>query len=173
MPGTLGHLGSRFFEVLFASPLSDTERAMVETWLTAGLGRAFFDQSAADQRHGYEAGKVVLETGGGPDAIVAALMHDTGKRHAELGVLGRVAASVLIKLNLPLPRRMRLYRDHGITAATELAGMGAPPLAIDFALHHHGDRPASIPPQTWELLVRADQPKATKLGRSRISSSVT
>lgn len=173
MPGTLGHLGSRFFEVVFASPLSDAEQAMVETWLTPGLAEAFFDQSAADQRHGYEAAVVVLGEGAGPDALVAALMHDTGKRHAALGVLGRVAASVLIKLGLPLTRRMRLYRDHGVSAATELAGAGAPPLAIDFAIHHHGDRPASIPPETWELLVHADQAKATKLGRSRISSSVT
>lgn len=173
MPGTLGHLSRRFFDVLFHKPLDTAERAAVELWLPSQLAGAFFAQSAPDQRHGYEAALCVLEAGADEDVIVAAAMHDIGKGPAHLGVPGRVVASLFIKLDLPLTRRMRLYRDHGMTAAAELAALGAPPLAVDFALHHHSSRPASIPAATWDLLVLADQPKPTRRKGSGISSGAT
>lgn len=170
MPGSLGHLSRRFFDVVLARPLDNAERATIALWLTTELSEVFFDQPIADQRHGYEAGLVAVEATAESDVVIAAVMHDTGKRHAALGSLGRVLASVSIKLGLPLTRRMRLYRDHGLIAAKELADLGAPALAIDFALHHHGDRPTSIPPKTWHLLEEADQPKTAKARRSGISS---
>ncbi len=171
MPGTLVHLSSRFFDVLLAKPLDSAERATVEWWLpTPELIGIFFDQPVADQRHGYEAALIVLQSDADRDTVVAAVMHDTGKRHASLGLVGRVVASLLIKLRLPLTERMRLYRDHEITAARELAGAGAPPLAIDFALHHHHERPDSIPTEVWETLIQADQPKAARWSISGISS---
>jgi hypothetical protein len=105
--------------------------------------------------------------------VVAAVMHDSGKRHARLGILGRTIASLLIKAGAPLTPRMRLYRDHGLIAAKDLSALGAPGLAIDFALHHQGDRPASIPQHTWDMLVQADQPKPRFEARRRISSRTT
>lgn len=88
--------------------------------------------------------------------ITAALLHDIGKRHARLGIVGRSVASALILLGLPLTGRMAAYRDHGLAAARELADLGAPSLVIDFALHHHGRRPATIDDDTWDVLVAAD-----------------
>lgn len=170
MPGSLGHLSSRFFDVLLSRPLDVAERATVETWLTPELADVFFAQPGADQRHGYEAGLYVIAAGAEPEVVVAAAMHDVGKREARLGVIGRVIASLLIMTGLPLTRRMRLYRDHGVMAAAELAALGAPPLAIDFALHHHSRRPPSISPGTWELLLLADQPKTAHRKRVGISS---
>lgn len=170
MPGTLGHLSSRFFDVLLARPLDDAEAAIVETWLEGGLATVFFEQGPADQRHGYEAGLSILAGGGGPDAVVAAAMHDVGKRHARLGVLGRTLASVAIKLGLPLPERVVIYRDHGLVAAEELVELRAPDLAVEFARHHHGNRPASIDPHTWDLLIVADQPKTRKQLAAGITS---
>lgn len=170
MPGTLGHLSRRFFDVLFSRPLDAAERATVETWLAPGLADVFFAQPGADQRHGYEAGLCAIGADADTDVVVAAAMHDIGKRQARLGIVGRVVASLFIMLGLPLTRRMQLYRDHGITAAAELAALGAPPLAIDFALHHHSARPASISQATWDLLVLADQPKAVHRRRLGISS---
>ncbi len=160
MPGSLGHLTGRFFDVLMARPLVSAERALVETWLTDELAEIFFDQPQYDQRHGYEAALVVLGSGLEDDALVAALMHDSGKRHSGLGILGRVTASLLIKLRLPLTGRMKLYRDHGVGAAAELAALGAPPLAIDYALHHHGERPSTIESETWGVLSDADRANA-------------
>lgn len=170
MPGSLRHLSSRFFDVLLSRRLDSAERATVETWLTRDLAEVFFAQPGADQRHGYEAGLYVIAAGAEHDVVVAAAMHDVGKREAHLGVIGRVIASLFILAGLPLTRRMQLYRDHGMSAAAELAALGAPPLAIDFALHHHSERPSSISPGTWDLLVLADQPKTAHRKRVGISS---
>lgn len=173
MPGSLGHLSARFFDVLASRPLDGAERAIVESWLTPDLSEILFAQPGYDQRHGYEAGLSVVAAGETSPVVVAAVMHDTGKRHARLGVLGRVIATIFIKLGLPLTQRMRLYRDHGITAAAELAAVGAPGVAIDYALHHHGHRPPSITAGTWKALVDADRANAIHLRRRGISSSHT
>jgi putative nucleotidyltransferase with HDIG domain len=89
---------------------------------------------------------------------MAALLHDIGKRHARLGLIGRSVASVLILLGLPLGQRMRTYRDHGMVAARELVGLSLPSLVVDFAMHHHGRRPPTIDPGIWDALIHADQP---------------
>jgi hypothetical protein len=164
MAEPFGHLVRRFFEVLFARPLTRAERAAVESWLGPEMSAPFFAQAPPDQRHGYLAALAVIARGREePDVVAAALMHDVGKRHSGLGVLGRSLASVLIRLGLPLSERMKNYRDHGIHAARELAELDAPPLAIDFALHHHGKRPPSIDPDTWRALKDADQPAKPRL----------
>ena len=134
----------------------------VENWLSAALAGIFFEQPGYDQRHGYEAARSVMAGGfDDSDVVTAALMHDVGKRHARLGLIGRSVASVLILARAWLPRRLAAYRDHGLVAARELGQVGAPSLAIDFALHHHGQRPPTIPPDVWDALVAADQPAKT------------
>ncbi len=170
MPGSLGHLTGRFFDVLLAKPLNSAESAIVQTWLPGALAEVFFSQPDYDQRHGYEAGITILGAGFSGDVVIAAVMHDTGKRHSNLGIVGRVMASLAIKLKLPLTRRMRLYRDHGMSAAAELASLGAPAVAIDYALHHHRSRPPTIEPLIWEVLAEADRANAMYLWRPGISS---
>ena len=122
----------------------------------------FFEQADADQRHGYHAALSVSSAEQEDrDVITAALMHDVGKRKARLGVIGRSIASVMIALRLPLTERTLLYKDHGKVGAAELVELGAPSLAIEFALHHHEQRPETIGTQLWEVLIAADQaPKA-------------
>ena len=170
MPGSLGHLARRFFDVLSARPLDSAEVALVSTWLPEPLAEVFYAQPSYDQRHGYEAGMMVLGAGLSQDAIIAAVMHDSAKRHSGLGIVGRVVASLMIKLNLPLTTRMSLYRDHGVNAAAELSALGAPPLAIDYALHHHGERPHTIEPGVWATLTEADRANAGYMPRRGISS---
>lgn len=125
----------------------------MQTYLEAEQ-EAFFAQSRADQRHGYEAARRVGEL---RQLVRAALLHDIGKRHAGLGLIGRVLVSAAAKLSLPLGRRGLLYLDHGELAAAELTALGAEPLVVEFARDHHGERPATIPPQDWTMLVRADR----------------
>jgi hypothetical protein len=165
VPGSLGHLTSRFFEVLTAAPLRAAEIEEVRSWLTSGQQWLFFSQPIPDQRHGYQAALIARERGLAATGVTAALVHDIGKRHAGLGLIGRSCASLAIKLGLPLTRRWRLYRDHGVTGSRELEALGAEPLVVEFARHHHGSCPPVIPEETWEILLLADQP--AKTGRDR------
>lgn len=175
MPGSPAHLARRFFDVAGAQPLNTSERGAVTAWLTPDLRAIFFDQPDVDQRHGYHAALSVISDGvSEPDVIVAALVHDVGKRHARLGLWGRTIASLLILVGIDPPERMRIYRDHGVVGARELGNALAPALAIDFALHHHAERPATIDRRVWDVLIAADQPPKTSVWeRRRITSGNT
>lgn len=162
MPGSLSHLTRRFFDVLRARPLLESEQELVGHWLSEREGSLFFAQSPVDQRHGYAAALTVIASGTDDLVVVrAGLLHDVGKRHARLGVIGRVLASLLILFHVPLRGRIASYRDHGEIAAEELEAIGAEPLVVDFARHHHRSRPGAIDVSTWNLLQKADQPPKT------------
>ena len=173
MPGSLSHLTKRFLDYLLSKPLGSSEVDEIQNWLNAGLAEIFFEQPQEDQRHGYQGALVVIaDADAEPDVIEAALMHDIGKRYASLGIIGRSVASVMIRLRFRLPRRMALYRDHGSTGAEDLTLAGASELSVEFAKHHHGQRPANIDPKTWNLLQLADQPPNPRsLIRSEITST--
>lgn len=157
MPGRPFHLARRFFEVLIARPLDPTEESAVASWIDSGLWDLFASQQVADQRHGFETGRRVLDSGiTDPDMVTAGALHDVGKRHSRLGAVGRTVATVLMATRIPLPRRMAAYRDHGTLGADDLEKAGAPTIAVLFARHHQGKRPASIPEATWEILHAAD-----------------
>lgn len=164
MPGPWGHLAARFVDVVTSRPLSRGEVEAVEKWLEDERARqAFFSQIPADQRHGFESALIVVDHAPQRlDLIRAALLHDVGKRHARLSPLGRVIASVAIRFGLPLTPRLALYRDHGAVAAAEFADED--PLVVEFARHHHGDRPASIEVADWEILQAADQARPIREG---------
>lgn len=165
MPGRLTHLAARFVDVVTSRPLTATERQRVETWLgpDSAAAKAYFSQSPADQRHGLSsADYVTRHAPNRPDLVRAALLHDIGKRHAGLGVIERVLASLALRLRIPVQGRWALYRDHGRIAAAELTPESE--LVRRFALHHHGQRPAEIPPADWDILIASDQ---ARLGRDR------
>jgi putative nucleotidyltransferase with HDIG domain len=139
--------------------LTASEQAAVRDWLSRDAAALFFAQKNADQRHGHHAALTLVADGiHDRDVVMAALLHDIGKRHSSLGLIGRSVASVLILLRLPLSERMRTYRDHGMVGARELAVLSMPSIVVDFAMHHHGRRPPTIDPGTWDALVAADQP---------------
>lgn len=167
MPGSLSHLTRRFFDVLLARPLLDSEQQAVKGWLTERENSLFLAQPAADQRHGYTAAQTVVAAGVQDRVLIrTALLHDIGKRHARLGVIGRVIASLMILFRIPIRGRWAAYRNHGEVAARELEAIGSDPLIVDFARQHHGERPATIDTDTWKLLQKADQPPKT-LARNR------
>jgi putative nucleotidyltransferase with HDIG domain len=154
----LRHLAARFFDVLRSRALTPDEQARVDGWLREDERSLFWGQQAADQRHAYEAARSCLaEQPDRPDLVRAALLHDVGKRHARLGVVGRVTASLLRLARMPAPGRLGAYLDHGRLGAEELAAGGAEPIVVRFARHHHeAEPPAGVAPEDWVVLRRAD-----------------
>ena len=159
MPGTWGHLAKRYRDGVSSAPLSPAEWSWVESFLADPERVAFREQPTADQRHGYEAARVAEAIlGSDRSGVRAALLHDIGKRHARLGLLGRALVSVAIRLRVPLWERARIYRDHGQIGSVELSGWGAELLVVEFARNHHGTRPPSIEEAVWEALCETDKP---------------
>ncbi len=165
MPGSWTHLAARFFDVVTAQPLDPVDLGRLNDWLSPVEQAIFLGQRAADQRHGLECGlEVARNHADRLDLVRAALLHDVGKRHARLGPLGRVLASILIRLHTPLGARVRSYEAHGPIGSDELLELGAEGLVVDFARHHHGARPASITSEDWDLLESVDR---ARLGTAR------
>ena len=141
-----------------ARPLTPRKEAEVAGLLDDRLAALFWEQPVMDQRHGIDAAHFVLaRRPGARDIARAALLHDVGKRHARLGVLGRVAATVLALLRVPAPGRLGIYLDHARLGAEDLAG--ADELVVAYARHQDEDRPAAIPADSWALLKEADGEK--------------
>lgn len=156
MPGDWRHLGRRFFAALRADPLDASEAASLSMLLEPAEMALFAEQPRIDQRHGFESMTFAAERTEDRDVLRAAALHDIGKRHAGLGVLGRVLASICLKLGIPVRGRFRMYRDHGPIGAAELQSIDSPDLAVAYARHHHGHRPDGVVEQTWSLLLEAD-----------------
>jgi putative nucleotidyltransferase with HDIG domain len=158
LPGSFPHLVSRFFDFVFAKPLTDSEIELLSGWLTQPEAQIFFSQDSRDQAHGFKsASYVARRLPSDLEAIRAAALHDVGKRHAGLGAIGRSIASILIKFHLPLTRRMERYRDHGDLGARDLASVGSSETVVRFARVHHGDRPEDIDLARWTVLHDSDR----------------
>ena len=115
-----------------------------------------------DQRHGLDAAKQVLALAPErPDLVPPALLHDVGKRHSRLGVIGRVFATIAKAFGWVWLPRVRSYVDHGLIGGRELADAGSSNLTVDFAVHHATARPASMEGEIWGILHGADDAPKT------------
>ena len=167
MPGSWTHLASRFFGAIRARDLARDQHEWLSELLSAPELELFMEQPVIDRRHGYESARTMSSSTEDRDLVKAAALHDVGKRHARLGVLGRSIASVLIKLRMPLWGRFRMYRDHPSIGASDLGDVGSPAVVVSFAMTHHHARPADIDERTWRLLLAADnEPERSQSVRS-------
>lgn len=164
--GSWSHLAGRFFEVLVSRPLTGDEVDWLAGILDPAEMEIFSAQMTADQLHGYIAGRHVEGCDGARDELVrAAILHDVGKRHARLGVAGRVVASMAMKLGLPVRGRFALYRDHGRLGAADLDRIGSSPEVVEYAAFHHGPPvDGMLSEQELEILDAADSSRRI-LGR--------
>lgn len=162
-PGSPAHLVARFFDVVSAAPLDDDEARWVSDRLGPGERAIYFAQHDADRRHGLvSARRVAALRPDRPDLVRAALLHDVGKRHARLGVIGRVLASLAMLFRIPLRGRFAVYRDHGVLGGAELRELGSEEVVWRFATCHHGERDPAIDPDAWGLLEAADGPRTVR-----------
>jgi putative nucleotidyltransferase with HDIG domain len=155
---TFAHLVRRFFEVLRARRPGPADQSRVAALLTAAEAALFWAQAPADQAHAVAClRRVAAARPDRRDLARAALLHDVGKRHAPLGVVGRTAASLLALVRLPAPGRLGVYLRHAQMGAEDLRSVGAEALIVSFAAGHHGPVPEGISPDDWAVLVAADE----------------
>ncbi len=171
----LRHLVERFFRMLRRGGPSTADDAWALSMLTVGERPLFTGMGPADRRHAIDGARAVGETVPEPfrgDAIEAALVHDVGKRHARLGVVGRSEATMvgwLIRSDArrtaladgrSWPGRVGRYLRHDVVGAREVAAAGGSALAVAWtADHHHARRLAALPasPAVVAALVAADR----------------
>ena len=157
-PGaSLVHLARRFFFVWRAAGLAPYEQLEAAAVLMPAERRLFWEQSVPDQRHGLECSRrVAAQRPDDREAQRAALLHDVGKRHAGLGVIGRAVATIAGRLRIPGPAAWRSYRDHGERGAGDLIAAGSGGLVVEYARRHPGPPPAGFDPARWQTLLDAD-----------------
>ena len=167
-PAHLRHLVRRTRQSIGSRPLSPAEVSEVAEVLDGELAALFWSQPVIDQRHAFTCARAVRSRR--PDDISllqAALLHDVGKRHARLGVPGRILATGLALLRAPAPGRLGVYLDHPARGADDLAAAGARSLVVAYARHQDGDRPAEIPQDAWAILKAADDESHRLDGQSQ------
>lgn len=148
------HLVTRFFGVITSEPLGPVAQDDVNGILGSETAALFWDQDSIDQRHAYDVAQRVRDgLGDNEAALEAALLHDVGKRHSDLGPIARSLATLFDHARLPLPAGWQRYRDHGSLGATDLERAGAGSLAVAFA---RGEATAGIDPEVWAVLMAAD-----------------
>ena len=113
MPTVVAH--SRHLIRRFVTSLSRRMPPAIDVaWVNATLRENEYDlwsrMKSHDQRHSIEVARrfTELHPTFSRDEVAAALLHDIGKAESDLGVLGRVIATVVG----PIGTRFRLYHDH-------------------------------------------------------------
>jgi len=154
----LPHLIRRFFGSLRARRPRPADQIFIAGMLRGDAARLFASQRPMDQHHALRtARRVAVMAPGRDDLVRAALLHDVGKTHAELGVIGRSVASLLAIARMPARGRFAAYLDHGRLGASDLRSVGEAGIAVAFAAHHHAAAaPANTDPSDWALLRAAD-----------------
>jgi hypothetical protein len=155
------HLVARFFRSLRPIPPTRTDDEWVAGFLTPAEQALYAAMPTGDRRHAVDGARATAESVPEPfrtDAVEAALVHDVGKRHARLGVVGRSFATGIGWVVRGDARRTALagrqgwlgragrYLRHDPVGAAEVEAAGGSPLAVAWtAGHHHRDAFSSLP----------------------------
>ena len=106
------HLIRRFFTSLSRRPPAISDVTWVNENLLAGEFTLWLRMKSYDQRHSIEVARrfTALYPAFTRDQVAAALLHDIGKVESELGVAGRVIATVVG----PKGSKFRRYHEHEV-----------------------------------------------------------
>ncbi len=149
----LTHLASRFAGSLWPAGPSAADDAWATHHLGPGEVLLWRRMKGFDRRHAVGvARRVSVTLGSQADAplMAAALLHDVGKVESNLGVFGRVVATVRAatmgaQKAAAGSGRMARYTHHPLIGAELLRDAGADPLTVAWAAQHH------LPPTQWTL----------------------
>ena len=106
------HLVRRFFTSLSKRPPASNDIAWVNEKLLESEFELWCRMKPHDQRHSIEVARRFCELRPtfSRDEVAAALLHDIGKVHSELGVMGRVVATIVG----PKGTKFREYHNHEV-----------------------------------------------------------
>ncbi len=172
------HLVERFVGSIRPARLSGADEAWALDHLSPAERNLWLRQHRRDRAHSIAVARGTIELLDGDvddRVIVAALCHDVGKGIAQLGVLGRVAATLLEPFvgdrraerwswRSDLLGRIGMYLRYPGLGADLLAEGGADPLVVTWAREHH------LPPEDWTIdrstaeALRLADDSATMLG---------
>ena len=104
------HLGKRFLTSLVVRKLNDEEQQLVRSVLLENELGLWMKSMKVDQRHSLVVLKrfIAIMPDAGRDAQAAALLHDIGKSQLQMGILSRVAATLIG----PRTQRFSQYHRH-------------------------------------------------------------
>lgn len=154
MAGSI-HLVRRFLGSLSPLPVAAEDEAWATAHLGAGERQLWQRMSLADRKHSVGvARRVAAELGQERAVLAAALLHDVGKVEADLGTVGRVAATLVGRRRAArwddaagLRGRVAAYLGHDAIGGALLDEAGADPLTAAWAREHHR------PEQDWTVPV--------------------
>ena len=169
----IGHYVRRFFTSLSRRPPLSADAIWAESLVSPAAYALFARLSDTDRRHLVQSARLAAaELPADADRVwvQAALLHDVGKFDADLGVFGRVAATVAATAvgnarvrgwaGRPGWRgRLGTYQCHDDIGADEIRAAGGPEEAALWSeLHHHPDQfaDATIAPPVLRVLDAAD-----------------
>lgn len=165
MAGPL-HLVRRFLGSLSPVPLSAQDDAWAMDQLGPGERQLWQRMPRPDRKHSVGVARLVAQQVGMGDRAVlaAALLHDVGKVEADLGTLGRVAATLVGRrrgrrrpTSTGLRGRIGRYLHHDEIGAALLEDAGADPLTVAWAREHHRPESAwTVPLEVGRALRDAD-----------------
>jgi hypothetical protein len=165
------HLTRRFFGSLWPIRLKREDADWAAEHLLASEQELWALMSDSDRRHAISVARRVSAALGlraDRPVLAAALLHDVGKAASELGILGRVVATLagLVARDRAqawssatgIKRRIALYLSHPELGAGQLARAGSDPLTVAWAREHHLPEGAwSVPWEVSNALRAADQ----------------
>ncbi len=163
------HRAKRFFSSLFGGAPSDGDESWARGWLSDAECDLFALMRPMDRRHAVAVGRAVQEhwrseTGSQEEVprwvMAAALLHDVGKTVPDLGVYGRVVATLSESIGgaemaehwadtTGFTRKVGLYLMYPRLGADLLAINGADPRVVAWSIEHH------LPEQDWTIPVEA------------------
>tara|TARA_B100000929_G_scaffold272693_1_gene244457 strand:- start:159 stop:686 length:528 start_codon:yes stop_codon:yes gene_type:complete len=172
MLGTPQHLIKRFFVSVFDQGYDKGIESNLLALLNGREKSLYYSQPRMDRLHSLRNAKSVIEetqTGYDNSLVVAAALHDVGKAEANLGVFGRVFATVLHGI-LPIEileswntkegfrKNTYHYCFHSERGAALLEEAGSMPIVVTWARQHHNKQPdGAMTAEIFALLKRADQ----------------
>lgn len=104
------HLGKRFFTSLIVRKLNDEEQQLVRSVLLDNEMGLWLKSMKVDKNHSLVVLKrfLAIMPSAGREAQAAALLHDIGKSQLQMGILSRVAATLIG----PRTQRFSQYHRH-------------------------------------------------------------